>query len=288
MKSIILLIALSFAPVLHADDLLLVANEPTRDELQKLEGFESLPPDAGDYNIHVELQVIALPLEDAMPLIESLKDEKRIEKTVTTLHEMIAKKKARLVDWPMVITKSGQRAVVENNNEVRYPTEFAAAVANAGKKPVPPGIPSLEVINPPVPVNARDAAAAEVKPAAPAEDAGQPQPEIAPASDATPAAFETRNCGVTLEIEPVLDTQTMRLDMQLQATHTTLTGFDKHTVEADGKKTTVEQPRFHASKSTTNLTLHNGQSVLLGTYRAAQPEGWMELHILKLTAKAVK
>ncbi len=288
MKRILFFISLVFTPILHADDLLLVANEPTREELQKLEGFESLPPDADDYNIHVEIQVIALPVEDAMPLIESLKDEKRIEKAVMALHEMIAKKKARLVDWPMLVTKSGQRAVVENYNEVRYPAEFAAAVGNANKKPGPPGIPGHEVINPPEPVTTDEAAETVEKPAAPAGGEEQPKPDVAPATDATPTAFDTRNCGVTLEIEPTLDTQTMRLDMQLQATNTTLTGFDKYTVETDGKKTTVEQPRFHTSKSTTNLTVHSGQSVLLGTYRTAQPESWMELHILKLTAKMVK
>lgn len=37
---------------------------------------------------------------------------------------MITSKKATLVAWPMLTTRSGERAVTEQAVEIRYPTEF--------------------------------------------------------------------------------------------------------------------------------------------------------------------
>ena len=270
MKRFIFLVALSFTSILHADDTLLVANEPSREELEKIEGFESMPLEGGDYNIHIEMRIIALPAEDTLPLIELLKDTKRIEKTVATLHEMIAKKKAKLVDWPMLITKDGQRVVVENVDEMRYATDYSPNTKEVNKEQAP----------------AAEAEKTEEKTAG--QDIASKKKANITITEGIPSAFETRNIGVTLEIEPSLDRKTMQIAMQLAAQHVSLTGFDKHTIDADGRRTTVEQPRFHTNKVTTNLTVHSGQPVLLGTYRTATPEGWLELFILKLTAKAVK
>jgi hypothetical protein len=76
--------------------------------------------------------------------------------------------------------------------------------------------------------------------------------------------------------------------MQIAPQHVSLVRFDKITTMAAGKECTVEQPLFHANKVSTNLTVRSGQSVLLGAFQAGKPEGWMELFILKATAKKTK
>ena len=259
MKHLILLSALAFAPLLHAAEEA-AAKLPTREELEKLGGFDPMPPDPADYNLHLDIQMISLPTEDALPLIEALRDEARIKEAVATLQVMLAKKKATLVGWPMVITKSGTRAVSESIDEIRYPTEFSFEG------------PEVAALKP------------EEKPAAP--DAAAPAKKED--TVVAPYAFQTRNVGVTFEVEPVFDPQTKRFEIQLAPQHVSFTGFEKHVVETDGRKTIVEQPHFYTNKITTGLSVHDGDYVFLGAFRAAEPAGAMELFILHAKAKAVK
>lgn len=271
MKHLILLTALTLAPILYAEEKA-VPKEPTKEEIEKLDGFEPAPADdSGIINLQIDLQIIALPTETAMSLIGPLRDPAQIDKTVTKLHEMIAAKKAVLVGWPMVITKSGNRAVTENIDEQRYATEYSPATVPATDNPsTPPADPNKP----------------EAKPAAPAKETAKTAP--LPDGPVTATAFETRNVGVTLEIEPVLGPDGHLIDMQLAPQHVSLVRFEKTTTIAAGKECTVEQPLFHTNKVTTNITVRDGQSILLGTFQAGKPEGWMELFILKAVVKKIK
>ncbi len=96
------------------------------------------------------------------------------------------KKGVDLLSAPRVTTKSGQRAVIEIVREFRYPTQFD-----------PPKIP---------------------------ETAGSHRvtiPEWAdhrnafPVTPTTPTGFETRNTGVTLEVEPVVGPDGVTIDLNL-------------------------------------------------------------------------
>src|SRR5207245_10901290 len=86
-----------------------------------------------------------------------------------------------LLSAPKVTTKSGQRAVIEIVREFRYPVTFT-----------PPQVPSLScgttTINATVPV------------------------VVTPT---TPQTFETRNIGVTLEVEPVVGPDGITIDLNL-------------------------------------------------------------------------
>src|SRR6202011_684487 len=81
------------------------------------------------------------------------------------------KKGVDLLSAPKVTTKSGQRAVIEIVREFRYPTQFQ-----------PPQIPQT-VGNTGI--------------------SGSGGTTSVPITPTTPTAFETRNTGVTLEVEPV-------------------------------------------------------------------------------------
>src|SRR6202012_3153603 len=87
-----------------------------------------------------------------------------------------------LLSAPRVTTKSGQRAVIEVIREFRYPTEFEPlqipqTFGNTGTTTITTGI-----VNP---------------------LAAQSQSSF-PVTPTTPTAFEVRNTGVTLEVEPVI------------------------------------------------------------------------------------
>lgn len=282
MKHLILLTALTLAQILYAEEKA-APKEPTKEEIEKLDGFVAAPADdSGIINLQIDLQIIALPTETAMPLIGPLRDPAQIDKTVTKLHEMIAAKKAVLVGWPMVITKSGNRAVSENIDEQRYATEYSPATVPATDNPsAPQANPNKPEAKP-----AEEAAAPAKKTAAPTKETAKTAP--LPDGPVTATAFETRNTGVTLEIEPVLGPDGHLIDMQLAPQHVSLVRFEKTTTIAAGKECTVEQPLFHTNKVITNITVRDGQSILLGTFQAGKPEGWMELFILKAAVKKIK
>src|SRR6202035_5304974 len=92
------------------------------------------------------------------------------------------KKGVDILSAPRVTTKSGQRAMIEIVREFRYPTQFQ-----------PPQIPQT-VGNTGV---------------------GSGGATSVPITPTTPTAFETRNTGVTLEVEPVVGPDGATIDLNL-------------------------------------------------------------------------
>lgn len=211
------------------------------------------------WNVQVEMQIVALPEDLAVPLVPEFLDEKKIDAAYAKLQTLIASGKATLVAWPILTTTSGQRAVIESIEEMRFASEFKL-----------PGVAAA------APADEPETGKAEPKP-------------NATTFDATPAAFETRNAGVTLEIEPVVSPDGRTIDVNLRPQHVRLHAYKKSTIELprDGTKLVVEQPEFHTSKASTSLTLQNGQRKFLGAYKVADPAGHMEFFILKIGAKKV-
>jgi general secretion pathway protein D len=161
------------------------------------------------------------------------------------------KKGVDLLSAPKVTTKSGQRAVIEIVREFRYPTQFT-----------PPQVP-----------NVSGGSGTTVV-----------LPVVAPT---TPSAFETRNTGVTLEVEPVVGPDGVTIDLNLvpqvvefegfinygspilappSAFTDPLTGMIKLLSGADRILTNnvINQPIFSARKVTTSVSVWDGQTVVLG------------------------
>jgi Flp pilus assembly secretin CpaC len=204
-------------------------------------------------NIRIEMQVVAIPQEQAMPLVADMMDKKKVEAANTKIQDLLTKGVGKLIAWPIVTTQSGQRAVVENIDEFRYATEYD-----------PPTVSFTQGVNTAEPV------------------------KVAPKADVThleavPTGFETRNTGVTLEVEPALlpDGKTIKLDMVPE--HVRLKGMKKITIEkpSNGGTISVEQPEFDTMKVTTRMSLKSGERVLVGVYRTEDPPNHMELFILK-------
>jgi hypothetical protein len=202
-------------------------------------------------NVRVEVQMVTMPLEKGLPLLPNLRHAGSIDGAFSQIQKMIEEGAATLLGWPEVVTKSGQRAVTEDIHEIRYATEFG--------KPHPVKAPAAD------------------KKDGPAESV--PVHRGAP----VPSAFETRNAGSTLEVEPVLGSDGKTIDLNLVPQHVRLLDF---AVAASGRDSNghdwkIEQPRFYTAKTTTSVTVAAGQRVLLAEFRGLEGSDEISFFILK-------
>lgn len=155
------------------------------------------------------------------------------------------KKGVDLLSAPSVMARSGQRAKIEVIREFIYPTEYD-----------PPEIPNQV-----------------------GGGIGGGSVEVFPVTPATPTAFETRNTGVTLEVDPVLGADEFTIDLNLApevvefdgfinygspiSTSATnlLTGAPEQVIITENR---IEMPVFNTRKVTTQVTIWDGQTVALG------------------------
>src|ERR1700730_13000359 len=159
------------------------------------------------------------------------------------------KKGVDLLSAPRVTTKSGQRAVIEIVREFRYPTTFT-----------PPQVPSIN-----------------------GGTGGTGTISIEVVTPTTPQTFETRNTGVTLEVEPVVGPDGTTIDINLVPQVVEFEGFVNYgsPIFAIGQTTTaggvftlsspilltpnvINQPIFSTRKVNTSVSVWDGQTVVLG------------------------
>jgi general secretion pathway protein D len=162
------------------------------------------------------------------------------------------KKGIDLLSAPRVTTKSGQRAVIEIVREFRYPTQFQ-----------PPQIPQTV-----------------------GNTSGQGTGAVSvPVTPTTPTAFETRNTGVTLEVEPVVGPDGVTIDLNLVPQVVEFEGFINYGSPILASTTSIfdpvlkvfftpptsiitpnviNQPIFSTRKVTTSVSVYDGSTVVLG------------------------
>lgn len=166
----------------------------------------------------------------------------------TVLRALNQSKGSDLLSTASVVTKPGQRAIIKQVQEFIYPTEYD-----------PPEIPT----------NFGGGAA------------GPGSIPVFPVTPATPAAFETRELGKILEVEPILGGDGYTVDLNLTVDRSELAGFINYgspintlnptpllTVGAPSTLTLTENeilmPVFDAVKETTNATVYDGQTIAIG------------------------
>src|SRR5436309_4447616 len=174
------------------------------------------------------------------------------------------KKGIDLLSAPKVTTKSGQRAIIEIVREFRYPTTFT-----------PPQVPSISTT------------------ATTTTIVGQNPVVPVVAAPTTPQAFETRNTGVTLEVEPVVGPDGVTIDLNLVPQVVEFEGFINYgspIFSSGGSLVTgifnsvgdligqnifpvapvlltanvINQPIFSTRKVTTSVSVYDGATVVLG------------------------
>ena len=162
------------------------------------------------------------------------------------LRALSQKKGIDLVSAPKVTTKSGQRATIEIIRQFRYPTEFDP--------------PQLSATN------------------------GSNYTPVVPNS---PSAWETKPTGITLEVEPTVGPDSYTIELVLAPRVIEFDGFINYgspinatvaanVVDAEGltfllpsrtfqaTPNTINQPVFSTREVTTQVSVYDGQTVVLG------------------------
>ena len=165
------------------------------------------------------------------------------------------KKGVDLLSAPRVTTKSGNRAVIEIIREFRYPIEFEQ-----------PQIPQTF---------GNTGNVAQANPLNPLAFSNNGSFPVTPT---TPTTFETRNTGVTLEVEPNIGPDGSSIDMQLAPQVVEFEGFINYGSPIQTTSTNIlgqsqvnvitpniiNQPIFSTRKVSTNVTVFDGATVVLG------------------------
>lgn len=161
------------------------------------------------------------------------------------------KKGSDLMTAPSVTARSGQKATIEVIREFIYPTEYD-----------PPEIPQ----------NIGGGGGGV------GGGGGGGAPPNIPVTPANPTAWETRNTGVTLEIEPTIGENDFVIDIRFLPQIVEFEGFVNYgspvlapSVDADGNPVTlvitenrIEMPVFSKRSVDTSLTIYDGYTVAVG------------------------
>lgn len=204
----------------------------------------------------VDLQCVTIPQAQALPLVAKFRSHKPADETaaIAEIAALLEKGTAKLIGWPTLTTWGGQKSRSEQTEEVRYPTEFTAGSAS---------------------VYFTDNEGTATK-----------QPSQVRGADVQPvaSAFETRNLGLVLEVEPSLSGD--QIQLAFVASHVVLKSIDRWAIEHEftsekkTEKVIQEQPRF-LKYAAENLTfLKSGEHKLVGVFKTADPEPTLELFII--------
>jgi general secretion pathway protein D len=161
------------------------------------------------------------------------------------------KKGVDLMSAPKVTTKSGRKAIVRVAREFPYPTEF----------------------NPPEPPPPSTGVTGSVVALTPGTFTS-----LGVVTPSTPTAFETRNLGVTLEVEPIIGPDGYTIDLNLSPEVVEFDGFINYGSPIFGPlfvppaaivsqvltPNVINQPIFSTRKVTTSVSIWDGQTVALG------------------------
>lgn len=148
----------------------------------------------------------------------------------------------------------GTRMKIESVDELIYPTEYD-----------PPEIPNSVTIQ-------------------------NVSSDLVPRTGATPTAFETRNVGVTVEVDPVLaDTGLIHLQMSAEEVefHGRDYQVDPKSPDADGVRG-VWMPKFYTMKVTTSIHLRVDGTALVGSFKPSTPEDASRRLLLFVHARVIR
>jgi len=192
-------------------------------------------------NVGILIEYISVDHVTANRIIGEISaNPNNVEKTRDSLEEMIDAGKADLVETVWVRARSGDRAKTESIIEHIYPTEYD-----------PPEIPNL---------------LGNVSSNSP-DDENSSRIHI---THGMPSAFEIRNVGTTLEVDPVLSDDFSSINLNLAPEIVVFKGNQDFTREGfeDTAKgiDNMMMPLFHTIKDTTQMVVVPGKYNLLGIH----------------------
>jgi hypothetical protein len=209
-------------------------------DLGKAEDFDASPN--APMMVQVTVEFIEVPQAEVTRLLSKEKLGKDAAKLREELQKSVDAQKANLYETMMVVARSANKATAESIREVIYPTEYEQ--------------PEL-TCNPPI----TEEQAAQGK-----------SRRVCPP---LPSAFETRNTGSTLEIEPTIGDDNTTIDLRLVPEIVFDTGVRKWNVHKDelGNESWIEMPLFYSLRTNTSLTLSDGMPQLLSVLTPKGADG---------------
>lgn len=196
---------------------------------KKTDGHDIFDPDADAPKlIRVQVEFIGLYQEDFTKLLflqsPQSSDATDLRKQV---QDMISNNKANLIETQIVTSRSGEKSTSESVHEYIYPTEY---------EPASLGLKTEKALE-------------------------KAMASSFPSNPATPTAFETRNLGSTLQVEPTLGSDNRLIDLRLVPEVVWHTGDTKwgETKDAHGSINTITMPDFYTLRVNTAVTCIAGQ-----------------------------
>lgn len=226
--------------------------------------------------VSVCFETFSVDMADAAALYREAPTDTKLYEEITT---RVAKGKAKLEGMMIARARSGERAIVESVSETIYPTQYIHGNGPTPTQPEPqPQAPPSKGGTKPAP-DKPDAAEALSGPAA---QAGYFAPVL-------PTSFQTRNVGMTLEIEPTIGGDARQI-VDLRIVPQIVTQVPRASWGQGVSETEV--PVFEAQRIETAATLMPGQPYLLGTPSRppgskADPDGGQRIWLAFVTAKLI-
>ncbi len=194
-------------------------------------------------HVRVQVEFIELSLEQMTALMADPAATKTDTILRRRLDDLVKTGKAEIIETQMVVARSGQKASSESIREFIYPTEYE-----------PPELPNE------IHIHNKDG------------DAKIPNKEIA--TGPTPTAFETRNLGSTLEVEPTISEDGKLIDLRFapeivyHVENTTWATWKDGHGEAN-----IMMPVIYCLRINTATTLAAGRPTLVGALSPKDDKG---------------
>ncbi len=181
--------------------------------------------------------------EMSTSVYETLMDDESLRKDdlkmLAKLKELRKKEDVSLFDSMHLVARSGEKASAESILEVIYPTEYEPFWALSEGNEDDEGVATLASYAPP-----------------------------------TATAFETRNVGNTLEIEPTIGPDNRTIDLRMAPEIVFHVGEKYYAkIKNDELETDVQMPLFYTLKVTTALTMIDGKAQVVATLSPKRADG---------------
>ncbi|MFK7909897.1 MAG: hypothetical protein AB8F34_04765 [Akkermansiaceae bacterium] len=192
--------------------------------------------------VRVQVEYIEMPLTQMTALMADPAASKGDAALRNKINELVKNGKARIIENQMVVARSGEKATAESIREFIYPTEYE-----------PPELPTT--------VKFEKGSEQSVK-----------SKEIS--TGPTPTAFETRNLGSTLEVEPTIGENNAYIDVRVSPE---IVYHIKNDIWASWKdkhgEANIMMPVFYTLRLNTAVTVANGKPCLLGALSPKDDKG---------------
>ncbi len=209
--------------------------------------------DAPPWTVRVELQMVAVPMAEALQLVPRLRRPETFAAAESRVQALLAGDEAELLGWPIVQAVSGQKATSESGDEVRVGDEYG------------PPQPAHIFVHPPDPPTLFSIF----------------YPKHTP-----PLASATHTFGPTLEVVATVEPVTGVIDLIIAPALSRLEALEpcigaRHQANSDRAQS---MPRSSRVKKETNVRLPNGGRLLLETSVEQQPSPRVVLFLLHAVA----